>query len=136
MGAYSKAFFRPSTYEMFIESLMYEYKLQVCYNEWSYAVFISLIPESTKPDETDTLMSRNNVETSGTVAGFLPVLRFPLGTRESAVGIATGYGLADRGVRVRVPVGSRIFSSPRCPDQFWGQPNLLPNGYRGLFPRR
>jgi hypothetical protein len=30
-------------------------------------------------------------------------------SRDSAVGIATGYGLDDRGVGVRVPVGSRIF---------------------------
>jgi hypothetical protein len=29
--------------------------------------------------------------------------------RGSAVGMATGYGLDDGGVRVRVPVGSRIF---------------------------
>jgi hypothetical protein len=28
--------------------------------------------------------------------------------RDSAVGIATGYGLDDRGVAVRVPVGSII----------------------------
>jgi hypothetical protein len=28
--------------------------------------------------------------------------------RDSAVGIATGYGLEDRGVGFRVPVGSRI----------------------------
>jgi hypothetical protein len=40
--------------------------------------------------------------------------------RDSAVGIATGYGLDDRGVGVRVPVGSRIFSSPRRPDWFLG----------------
>jgi hypothetical protein len=30
----------------------------------------------------------------------------------------TGYGLDDRGVGVRVPVGSRIFSSPRRSDRF------------------
>jgi hypothetical protein len=30
---------------------------------------------------------------------------------DSAVGIVTGYGLDDRGVRVGVPVGSRIFST-------------------------
>jgi hypothetical protein len=35
----------------------------------------------------------------------------------SAVGIATSYGLDDRGVGVRVPVGSRIFSSPCRPDR-------------------
>jgi hypothetical protein len=33
-------------------------------------------------------------------------------SRDRVVGIATGYGLDDRGVRVRVPVGSRNFSSP------------------------
>jgi hypothetical protein len=37
--------------------------------------------------------------------------------RESVIGIATGYRLDDRGVGVRVPVGSRIFSSTRYPDR-------------------
>jgi hypothetical protein len=38
-------------------------------------------------------------------------------SRDSAVSIATGYGLDDRGVGVRVPVRSRIFTSPRRPDR-------------------
>jgi hypothetical protein len=40
---------------------------------------------------------------------------------DRVVGIATSYGLDDRGVGVRVPVGL-------------GPTNLLSNGYRGLFP--
>jgi hypothetical protein len=56
--------------------------------------------------------------------------------RDSTVGIATGYGLDDGGVGVRVPVGSRIFYSPRRPDRFWGPPSLLSNEYLGLFPRQ
>jgi hypothetical protein len=54
---------------------------------------------------------------------------------DSAVGIATGYGLDDRGIGVRVPVILRIFTFPCRPDRFWGSPILLSNGYRGLFPR-
>jgi hypothetical protein len=48
--------------------------------------------------------------------------------------ISTGYGLDDREVGVRVPVGSRIITSPCRPDRLWGPPNLLYNGYRELFP--
>jgi hypothetical protein len=66
-------------------------------------------------------------------------LVFPLVSRFcvallSAVGIATGYGLDDREVGVRVPVGSRIIISPCRPDRLWGPPNPLYNGYRELFP--
>jgi hypothetical protein len=53
-------------------------------------------------------------------------------SRGSSVGIATGYGLDDGGVEVRVPVGSRIFSSPCRPDRLWGPPNLLSIGYWGV----
>jgi hypothetical protein len=38
-------------------------------------------------------------------------------SRDSSVGIATSYGLDDRGIGVRVPVGSRILSSPDRPDR-------------------
>jgi hypothetical protein len=50
-------------------------------------------------------------------------------SRDSVVGIATGYGLDNRGVGVRVSVGSIIFYSPRRPDRLWGPPSLS-NGYR------
>jgi hypothetical protein len=45
--------------------------------------------------------------------------------QDSVVGVVTGSGLDDRGVRVLVVVGSRIFSSACCPDWLWGPPNLL-----------
>jgi hypothetical protein len=45
-----------------------------------------------------------------------------LGSRDSVVGIATGYWLDDRGVGVRVAVGSRIFSSPLRPYRVRGPP--------------
>jgi hypothetical protein len=53
---------------------------------------------------------------------------------QRGAGIATGYGLNDRGVGVRVPVGPRIFCSPQRPDRLWGPSSLLPNGYQGPFP--
>jgi hypothetical protein len=56
-------------------------------------------------------------------------------SRDSVIGIATGYGLDDRGVGVRVPVGPRTFSSACHPDRLWDPPSPLSNGYRGLFPR-
>jgi hypothetical protein len=52
----------------------------------------------------------------------------------SVVGIATSYRLDGRGIGVRVPVGSRIFSSPHRPERLCGPPNLLSNGYQGFFP--
>jgi hypothetical protein len=44
--------------------------------------------------------------------------------RDTEVGIATGYGLDDQGIGVQVPVGVRIYTSPRRPDRLWGSPNL------------
>jgi hypothetical protein len=43
------------------------------------------------------------------------IIQFFIRSRDGLVGIATGYGLDDRGVRVRVPVGSRIFSRSSRP---------------------
>jgi hypothetical protein len=52
---------------------------------------------------------------------------------QSVQRLATGWTTEEVGVRV--PVRTRIFSSPPHPDRFWGPPNLLSNGYRGLFFR-
>jgi hypothetical protein len=60
---------------------------------------------------------------------------FMIESRDSVVSIATGYGLDDREVGVRVPVRSRIFSSQCRPDRLWSPLILLSNGYRGIFPR-
>jgi hypothetical protein len=57
-----------------------------------------------------------------------------LPSRDSAVGIATGCGMDNRRFGIRVPVGSRIITSPCRPDRLWGPPNLLYKGYRELFP--
>jgi hypothetical protein len=64
----------------------------------------------------------------------LAVLSLTTRSRGSVVGIGTDYGLDDQRVGVRVPVGSRIFSSPNRPDRLWSPLNLLSNGYRGLSP--
>jgi hypothetical protein len=55
------------------------------------------------------------------------------GSRDRAVGIQTRYGLDDRVVGVRTPVGARSFSSPSRPDRFWGPPSLYAT-VPGLFP--
>jgi hypothetical protein len=52
--------------------------------------------------------------------------------RDSAFGIATGYGLDDGGVGVQVLIGSRIFSFPR-PDGFRVRPAPCLKGTGGSF---
>jgi hypothetical protein len=49
-------------------------------------------------------------------------------------GKAIGCGLDDRGVGVRVPIGSRILLLHMSKPALLGPPNLLFNGYLELFP--
>jgi hypothetical protein len=53
---------------------------------------------------------------------------------DSVVGIATGYGLGDREVGVRVPVGSWIFYSPQVKTVSWAQPTSYPMCTGSFFP--
>jgi hypothetical protein len=65
------------------------------------------------------------------------VFSSPSKSGDSSVGIALGYGLDDRGSRVRFPAGGwELFSSPPRPERLWGPPSLLSNGYQALFPWR
>jgi hypothetical protein len=50
----------------------------------------------------------------------LKIYPYVKGSRDSAMGIATGYWLAGWGVGIWVPVGARFFSSRSCPDRCWG----------------
>jgi hypothetical protein len=55
-------------------------------------------------------------------------LRYNAASWNSVAGITTDYGL-DRGVGVRVPVGSRIFTFACRPERNWGPPSSLSDGY-------
>jgi hypothetical protein len=53
--------------------------------------------------------------------------------RNSAVGVATRYGLDGRG---SVPSMSKsVFSSPQRPNKLWDHPSVLLSGYFGLSHR-
>jgi hypothetical protein len=56
--------------------------------------------------------------------GTAPCRLNPFGTA-SSIGIATDYGLGDRGARLRAAVGSRIATSACCVDWLWGPPGAL-----------
>jgi hypothetical protein len=56
-------------------------------------------------------------------------------SRGSAVGIATAYGLDDRGVRVQVPVGSEFSLLHIVQIGSGAHPASYPMGTGGPFPR-
>jgi hypothetical protein len=93
--------------------------------------FISQIPDP-KSRHAIHRVFRVFLEMFGPIRHYLTTLETSR-SRDSVVGMATSYGLDDRGVGIRVPVGSRIFSFPNRPDRLWDPPNLLCNEYRGLL---
>jgi hypothetical protein len=54
-----------------------------------------------------------------------------LWSRDRSIGIGSDYGLNDEWVGVRVPVQTRLFSSPQLPDLHWGPPSPLSHESRG-----
>jgi hypothetical protein len=88
--------------------------------------------------QLDSVVSSLNTIRNFHTTPLSPIFKLPVTdkrSRDSAVGIATSYGLDGRGVGVRGPAGSRIFSSPRRSYQLWGPANIPSNGDRRLFPR-
>jgi hypothetical protein len=61
------------------------------------------------------------------LAPFSPDLSSLQRSRGSTVSMAMNYRLDGPS---SVPSSARFFSSPQRPDQFWGPPSLLSNGYR------
>jgi hypothetical protein len=60
---------------------------------------------------------------------------YNVGTNDSSVGIALGYGLDDRGSRVRFPAGAGNFSlHHRVQNGSGAHPDSYPMGTRGSFP--
>jgi hypothetical protein len=54
---------------------------------------------------------------------------------DSSVGIALGYGMDDRGFRVRFPAGARNFSlHHHVQNSFGAHPSSYPMVTRGTFP--
>jgi hypothetical protein len=73
---------------------------------------------------------------SGKEANFRVMMKTDISKRtsnDSSVGIALGYGLDDRGSRVRFPAGVGNFSLHHRVQN--GSGSLLSNGYQEQFPR-
>jgi hypothetical protein len=76
----------------------------------------------------------NSLQTGNTAYNY-SVSSFLRNSHDSSLGIALGYGLDDRGSRVRFPVGAGIFSlHHRVQNGSGAQPASYPIGTRGSFP--
>jgi hypothetical protein len=100
---------------------------------WIHIMIINFNHLSYRSQRDRSWWRKLQVERCNIIYTYIKLVRY---IPTSRAGIATTYGLDDRGVGVRVPVESRIFSSPDRPDRLWGLSNLLFSGYFGAFRRR
>jgi hypothetical protein len=76
----------------------------------------------------------NKSTNSDDIYFILQIVLYVFRSPDSAFGKPSGYGLDDRGVGVRVPMGEMLFTTQCCPNRLWDPPSLLSHGYRVLFP--
>jgi hypothetical protein len=67
----------------------------------------------------------------GTTTGYVLVVR----SRDSAVSVPTVYRVDGRGIGVRIPVESRIFSSPLLADQLCSDRDVKLTSHLQVMPR-
>jgi hypothetical protein len=128
--------FLPSSAERISYLLLYSFPQSLhTYAEIVFKITVTLLHFLSKSLFTDSPTIRRHLRLISATERTVSLTYIYFGSRDSAVGIATGYGLDDRGGGVRILVGSRIFSSPR-PDRIWGPPSLLSNGYRKFSLKR
>jgi hypothetical protein len=106
-----------------------EYK----YLPWNQSFYICTFPCLSHVHFDFVQMPTTSRRTGTSILFFIFVYSWDR-SRDMVVAIATGCRLDNREVRVRVPVGSRIFTSLYRLDRLWGSPNLLYKWYRGFFP--
>jgi hypothetical protein len=97
-----------------------------CCNSWYNPALHKIFTVISDAYSSELVMPETNTLTSATQPNATNKIILALdGSRDSVVGIATGYGLDDRRVGVRAPVGSRIFCSQCHLDRLWGPTSLL-----------
>jgi hypothetical protein len=97
---------------------------------------LSLFPEFSVSEDVTKVITKSVISemSSQEMQKFvfeIKVSCIPNTNRGRAVGIAAGYRLDDRGVAVRVPVVSRMFTFPYVQTGYGVHPGCYPVGTRG-----
>jgi hypothetical protein len=120
-------------------SLLYMTSVQLCLHQWCQECRTDYHIRRRRAACSDSVFVGWRCKGCGRFVTTVSIARWQCDTlscRDSAVGIATGYGLDDRRGGVRVQVGSKIIFSPHGSDRLWGSPSLLSNGTVDSFPGR